>query len=70
VFGVLLYVLGRFTGGGHHHDSWAAAALTIADYALGWGIGMRFLATWRQRQELRSQEATDDDTPGAPDPMP
>jgi hypothetical protein len=30
---------------------------------------MRFLAAWRQRQALRSQEATDDDTPGAPDPM-
>jgi hypothetical protein len=69
LFGVLLYVAGRFTGGDHNHDSWPTAALTIIGYALGFGIGMRFLAAWRQRQALREQEAPDDDTPGAPDPM-
>jgi hypothetical protein len=69
VFGVLLYVLDRLTGWGHNHDSWADAAETIAGYALGWGIGMRFIAAWRQRQALRLQEATDDGTPGAPGPM-
>jgi hypothetical protein len=67
VFGVLLYVLDRFTGWGHNHgDSWLDAAETIAGYALGFGIGMRFLAAWRRRQALRSREATDDDTPGTP----
>jgi hypothetical protein len=69
VFGVFLYAAGRFTGGDHNHDSWPTAALTIIGYALGFGIGMRFLATWRQRQALREQEAPDDDTAGAPDPM-
>lgn len=69
VFGVLLYVLDRLTGWGHNHDSWPDAVLTIAGYVLGWGIGLRFMAAWRQRQALRSQEATGDDTPGAPDPM-
>jgi hypothetical protein len=69
VFGVLLYVLDRFTGWGHNHDSWPDAAETIAGYALGWGIGMRFIAAWRQRQALRSREATDDNTRGAPGPM-
>jgi uncharacterized membrane protein (DUF4010 family) len=71
VFGVLLYVLDRFTGwGGHNHDSWPDAAETIVGYALGWGIAMRFLAAWRQRQALLSpQEAADDDTPGAHGPM-
>jgi hypothetical protein len=69
VFGVLLYVFNRFTGGGHNHDSWSDAALTIAGYAVGFGIGMRFLAAWRLRQALRSQDAPDDDAPGAPDLM-
>ena len=69
VFGVLLYVFNRFTGGGHNHDSWPDAALTIAGYAVGFGIGMQFLAAWRRRQALRSQEAPDDDAPGAPGPV-
>ena len=59
VFGVFLYVFNRFTGGGHNHDSWPDAALTIAGYAVGFGIGMQFLAAWRRRQALRSQEAPD-----------
>jgi uncharacterized membrane protein (DUF4010 family) len=70
VFGVLLYVLDRLTGWGHTHDSWPDAALKIAGYALGWGIGLRFIAAWRQRQALRSQEAADHHNPGAPDLMP
>jgi hypothetical protein len=69
VFGVLLYVLDRFTGEGYTHDSWPTAVLTIAGLAVGFGIGMRFLAAWRQRQALRSQEAPDEDTSGAPDLM-
>ena len=67
VFGVLLYVFNRFTGGGHNHDSWPDAALTIAGYAVGFGIGMQFLAAWRRRQQLRSQEA--DDALDARDPI-
>jgi hypothetical protein len=70
VFGVLLYALDRFTGGGNNHDSWPDAALTIAGNAVGFGIGMQFLAAWRRRQALLSQEAADDDAAGAPDPMP
>jgi hypothetical protein len=69
VFGVLLYVLDRLTGWGHNHDSWPDAAETIAGYALGWGIGMRFIAAWQRRQALRSQEETADDAVDAPDPM-
>src|SRR5580692_6445218 len=69
VFGVLFYVFNRFVGGGHNHDSWPTAALTIAGYAVGFAIGMQFLAAWRLRQALRSQEAPDDDAPGAPGPV-
>jgi len=69
VFGVLFYLLDRFTGGGHHHDSWPAAVLTIAGYAVGFGIGMRFLAAWLRRQALCSQEAPDDDALDRPGPM-
>jgi hypothetical protein len=70
VFGVLLYALDRFTGGVNNHDSWPDAALTIAGNAVGFGIGMQFLAAWRRRQALLSQEAADDDAAGATDPMP
>jgi hypothetical protein len=69
VFGVLFYVFNRFVGGGHNHDSWPTAALTIAGYAVGFAIGMQFLAAWRLRQALRSQAAPDDDAPGAPGPV-
>ena len=68
MFGVLFYVFNRFEGGGHNHDSWPTAALTIAGYAVGFAIGMQFLAAWR-RQALRSQEAPDEDAPGAPGPV-
>jgi uncharacterized membrane protein (DUF4010 family) len=70
VFGVVFYVLNRFLLGDHEDNSWPAATEAIAGYALGFGIAMRFFAAWRQRQALRSQEATADDTPGAPHPMP
>jgi len=69
VFGVLLYLFDWFTGWGHNHDGWPDAAETIVGYALGWGIGMRFIAAWQRRQALRSQEATADDAVDAPDPM-
>ena len=69
MFGVLFYVFNRFEGGGHNHDSWPTAALTIAGYAVGFAIGMQFLAAWRRRQALRSQEAPDEDAPGAPGPV-
>jgi hypothetical protein len=70
VFGVLFYVANRFLLGYHQGNDWPAAALTIAGYAVGFGIGTRFLWAWRQWKTLRSQEAADDDTPGAPAPMP
>ena len=62
-------MLDRFTGGGHHHDSRPAAVLTIAGYAAGFGIGMRFLAARLRRQALRSQQAPDDDALDSPGPM-
>jgi hypothetical protein len=69
VFGVLLYVLNRFVWGDHSDDSWPAAAEDIVGYAIGYGIAMRFFAAWGRRRALRSQEATDHDAAGAPDPM-
>jgi hypothetical protein len=68
VFGIGFYALDRLAGGGHRHDSWLSAVLTIAGYSIGFGIGFRFLAAWQRRQALRSQEAPDD-LPAAPDPM-
>jgi|HubBroStandDraft_2_1064218.scaffolds.fasta_scaffold130911_2 hypothetical protein len=70
VFGVVFYVLNRFLLGYHQGSSWPAATAAIAGYALGFGIAMRFLAAWRRRQALRSLAETDDDAPGAPDPVP
>jgi hypothetical protein len=70
VFGVLFYVANRFLLGYHQGNSWPAAALTIAGYAVGFGIGTRFLWAWRQWKTLRSLADTDDDAPVAPDPMP
>jgi hypothetical protein len=70
VFGVVFYALNRFLLGDHEDSSWPAAAVDIAGYAVGFGIGMRFLAAWRRRQALRSLAETDDDAPGAPYPMP
>jgi Kef-type K+ transport system membrane component KefB len=69
VFGVLFYVVERFTAGGHNHDSWPTAVLTIALCAVGFGFGMRFLTAWQRRRALCSQEATDDDVLDAPGPM-
>ena len=69
VFGVFLYLAGRFTDGGYSHDSWPTAALTITGYALGFGIGMRFLAAWGRRRELHEREAADDDALDAPGPI-
>ncbi len=68
VFGVVFYVLNRFLLGDHEDSSWPAAAVDIAGYAVGFGIGMRFLAAWRRRQTLRSLAETDDDAPGVPFP--
>jgi hypothetical protein len=70
VFGVLFYLLNRFMGGDHSDDSWPAAALAIAGYSVGWGIGLRFMAAWLHRRELRSNEAADDGALDAPGPMP
>lgn len=60
VFGVLFYLFNRFTAGNHHDGSWPAATVAIASYAAGFGIAMRFLATWSLRRELRSHDAPDD----------
>jgi uncharacterized membrane protein (DUF4010 family) len=68
-FGVVLYLFNRFTAGGHNHDDWPTIAVTIACYAVGFGIATRFLAAWRHRRALRSQQAPDDDALDAPDPM-
>ena len=67
VFGVTFYVINRFALGDHSNDSWPDATLAIAGYSVGFGIGLRFYAAWRRRQELRSQEA--DDALDASDPM-
>jgi hypothetical protein len=44
--------------------------LTIAGYAAGFGIAMRFYAAWRQRQSLREREAPDDDALDVPGSLP
>ncbi len=70
VFGVLFYVFNRYTWGGHGHtdNSWPGAIEDVVGYAIGFGIGMRFLAAWGRRRELHEREGADDDALDAPGP--
>jgi hypothetical protein len=68
-FGVVFYVFNRFALGDHSDDSWPDAAASIAGYAIGYGIAMRFVAAWLRRRALHSQQASDGDALDAPDPM-
>jgi hypothetical protein len=70
VFGVLFYLVNRYSLGGRTDNSWPGAVLDVAGYAVGFGIGMRFLAAWGRRRELREREAPDVDALDAPDPVP